>query len=373
MTKTLVRTIVVTLVFVVGGIALGQIIPGPHTDPVHGVHRVLTSPPSVGACIQCHDTHGDQEDLITPEEPVLFRANDNNVCFDTSGVGGCHNNMALNYPLPDYDFMPDFSSSPSYPEANAGGDKIHGVDYRGRWPGSYVYDSTIKLAGRYTSPHRNDIDMPMQDSQGNGLCLNCHSPHGTLNEFDQLTGDYRGMEGHADFGAPTAYDLCFDCHSSSGPMGMNTDGRLIQDFYDESLNPQTAGHQIRRNPEIAISWPSWVQVGDKMPCFICHNPHGSQGNNGSQPNAFLLNDAIPDWSGITDPRHVASEARRVCFGCHIPSDGIPGSRTVMGIVMNTIPNKGAHRSFATRNCMEVHGDMYGSGTSWNIHNPIGDN
>ncbi len=361
------------VLILLAGLVGGQTLPGPHMDSTHGVHRVLTSPPTIGDCIQCHETHGDEDGLAIPEAPILFRANDNNFCFDTSGVGGCHNNTALNYPLPDTDFMPDFGDYPGYPEANSGGDKTRGVEYRGRWPGSFVFETTAMTGGRYVSPHRNDIDMPLQDSQGTGQCLNCHSPHGTPNPFDQLTGDYRGMEGHADFGAPTAYDLCFDCHGSSGPPGMNTNGRMIQDFYDESLNPQTAGHQIRLNPDIAISWPSWVQAGDKLPCYICHNPHGSQGNNGAQPNAFLLNDAIPGWSGITDPINVSSQGRAVCFGCHIPSDGVPGSITVMGIVMNTLPDKGPHRTVGARNCMEVHGDMYGSSTSWNVHNPIGAN
>jgi len=360
-------TLAAALLVLAGSRLPAQVQSGPHTDPVYGVERVATTPPTIGACTQCHDMHGDDQ-TFPPAAPVLFRPDDNNLCYDTSGVRGCHNSTPLNYPLVDSDFMPVYTQYPGYPEANASGDKIHGVQYRGRWPGSYVYESTATVNGHDISPHRNDIDMPRQDAQGHGLCLNCHDPHGTDNPFDMLLGTYRGVEGHADFGPPAAYQECFSCHGPDGPPGMNSAGRYIQDFYDEGLNPQTAGHQIRRNPAIALSWPSYMQVGDKLPCYICHNPHGSRGNNGAEPNAYLLNDAIPGWSGITDPLNVAEQGRRVCFGCHIPSDGVPGSRVVLGIVMNTIPNKMPHRSSNRRNCMDVHGNFYGSSTSHNIHN-----
>ena len=344
-----------------------QILPGPHTDPVYGVERVATTPPSIGACTQCHDIH-DTDQTAPAEEPVLFRPNDNNLCYDTSGVGGCHDATPLNYPLPSSDFMPEFTDYPGYPEANASGDKIHGVMYRGRWPGSVVFESPDLVNGHYVSPHRNDLDMPIQDAEGVGQCRNCHDPHGTTNPFDMIKGNYRGVEGHADFGPPEAYDHCFGCHGPDGPTGMNPSGRLIADFYDEGLNPETAGHQIRRDPDIALSWPAYMQVGDKLPCYACHNPHGSRGNDGVQPNAYLLNDAIPGWSGITDPRNVAEQGRRVCLGCHIPADGVAGSREVLGIVMNTLSWRGPHRSGSTRNCMDCHGRSYDTGTSHNIHN-----
>ena len=359
--------LLVAVCCLLAGRAPAQVVNGPHLDPQYGVERVATTPPTIGRCTQCHDIH-DTDPTAGPAEYVLYRPSDNNLCYDPSSVSGCHNAVPLNYPLPLQDFMPDYTDYPGYPEANAGGEKIHGVLYRGRWPGSTVFESPDQVGGHYISPHRNDLDMPRQDAQGVGQCLNCHDPHGTTNPFDALKGDYRGVEGHADFGPPEAYQHCFQCHGQGGPTGMSPEGRLIEDLYDESINPGTAGHQIRRDPDIALSWPSYMQVGDKLPCSVCHNPHGSRGNDGVQPNAFLLNDAIPGWSGITDPLNVAEQGRRVCFGCHIPSDGVPGSREVLGIVMNTIPNRGPHRSSATRNCMDVHGKWYSSSTSHNIHN-----
>ncbi len=348
----------------------GQIQDGAHTDPLHGVERVVTIPSSRGTCVQCHDMHAMDSGQVTGEEPALFRANNNALCFDVSGGGGCHNEPAVNYPMPDSDFMPEFSLYPGYPETNAGGEITHGVDLRGRWPGSSVYENSGQYLGRDYSPHYLDPDMPLQDNLGGGMCLNCHSPHGTDNAFDLLTANYTNAGGHADFGTPPNQQLCFDCHGPNGPGGMNSSGRLIADYFDESVNPGTAGHQIRRNPDIALSWPTSVQVGDKLPCYLCHNPHGSRGANGSSPNTFMLNDGRPGWSGLTDPRGNAQDSRTICFGCHIPSDGVPGSRVVMGIVMNTIPDKGPHRMSSARSCAEVHGSLYDTPSSVNIHNIV---
>ncbi len=345
-----------------------QIMDGPHSDPVHGVERVATVPPTVGACVHCHDMHALENEDYPENEPALFATNDNNLCFDTTGVGGCHNDQPLNYPLPQMDFMPDFSEYPGYPEANEGGDITHGVDFRGRWPGRFTFENTGQINGHDFSPHFLDADMPRRDTQGTGMCLNCHDPHGTSNPFDMLKGTYIDMGGHENFGAPDNYQLCFDCHGPSGPAGMNNSGRMIQDFYDQSYNGETSGHQIRRNPDIALSWPSQVQIGDKLPCYACHNPHGSRGANGAEPNAFLLNDNIPGWSGLTDPRNVSEQSRRLCFGCHIPADGVPGSRSVLGIIMNTIPDRGAHRSNSNQSCAQIHGAIYDTPNSSNIHN-----
>jgi hypothetical protein len=150
---------------------------------------------------------------------------------------------------------------------------------------------------------------------------------------------------------------------------MDPENRTIEDFYDRGLNGENAGHQIRRNPAVAISWPAHVRIGDRLPCYDCHNPHGSRGNDGAQPNGFLLSDQRPGWSGLTDTMNDAQQARRFCFGCHIPSDGIPGSQTVEGIVLNAISAQPQHASTAAQSCHDCHGRDYSSPTANNVHNP----
>jgi hypothetical protein len=150
---------------------------------------------------------------------------------------------------------------------------------------------------------------------------------------------------------------------------MDPENRRIEDYYNPGLNGENAGHRIRRNPQVALSWPFYAQVGDMLPCYDCHDPHGSEGYNRVEPNAYLLSDQRPEWSGIIDPREDPAQARRFCLGCHIPADGIPGSKMVEGIVMNAISVRDEHLSGSSTGCYDCHGSDYSSSTSNNVHNP----
>jgi predicted CXXCH cytochrome family protein len=209
-----------------------------------------------------------------------------------------------------------------------------------------------------------DTDMPELDSANRGLCANCHNPHGTTNPFDMLTSTY------IDPGPNANYQLCFDCHNSTtGPLGMDTANTLIEDFYNQSPN---GGHRIKCSTKAVTGTcpPDGISVGDKMPCYNCHNPHGSKGNDGINPNTNLLSDQRSGWSGLTDTLNTASQVRSFCLGCHVPSDGTPGSNTVMDISMNAIPAvSGAHETSATASCYGCHGSSYTAGTDTNVHNP----
>lgn len=342
----------------------------PHGDPTTGVLRVTTDPPTQGECSQCHSTHGDEATgTVLPKE--LFTQNTNQLCFTTSGDGACHQAMPSNYPLDEIDRIPETEPEAAYFEANTGGTRLTGVDLRGRWPGETVYtDPGMTASGHYFSPHAHDADMPRRDPGGEGMCLNCHDPHGTDNPFDILIGTYRGVGGANAVGLPVEYEHCLQCHSSMGPAGMDPENQLIADFYDPGLN-RFAGHMIMKDPNIALSWPASIEVGDMMPCYNCHNPHGSQGNSGAAPNAFLISDQRPEWSNLTDTLNDPTQARQFCFGCHIPADGVAGSKTVMGIVMNTLPNKTQHLTVDPQNraCQSCHGDDYSRARGNNVHNP----
>ncbi len=344
--------------------------PTPHDDPATGVLRVLTNPPTRGECTQCHPSHG--EDLGELAAPMLFTENTNRLAFWTEAASQCHSGLPVNYPLDEDDRLPEIEPDAGYFEANDGGVRRVGVEYRGRWPGRQVYTSPLVTpGGHYISPHARDPEMPRRDDGGEGLCLNCHDPHGRDGNHDLLIEPYQGIGGHGSSGPPPEYRACLSCHGHDGPGGMEMQNQLIEDFYDPSLNGQTAGHQIRRNPAVALSWPSHVQVGDMLPCYDCHNPHGSQGYNGAQPNGFLISDQRTGWSGLTSTLTDAAQARRFCFGCHIPTDGIAGTQTVEGIVMNSLSqDEAAHVSTALESCYDCHGRDYSGPTGHNVHNPL---
>jgi hypothetical protein len=339
----------------------------PHGDPSTGVLRVLTETSTRGQCTQCHPQHDDESGTGT--ERVLFTDNDNSLCFSLSGASPCHQARPSNYPLRETDRLPIGEPDAGYFEYNTGGVRRPGVLLRGRWPGENVYrDPRLLPAGQYVSPHAHDPDMPRRGPGGEGLCLNCHDPHARPGR-DLLRGPYGGISGHGESSPPAAYRLCFACHGSGGPGGMPPESRAIADFYDSSLNGPSAGHQIRRDPRIALSWPPHVQVGDKLPCYDCHNVHGSEGNDRTRPNGSLISDQRLDWSGLTDTRNVAAQARGFCLGCHIPSDRIAGTQEVEGIVMNTLSERPAHASADVQSCYECHGSDYSSPTGNNVHNP----
>ncbi len=345
-----------------------------HGDALSGVERVVTDPPTVGECSQCHYMHASVDGNPTggPFPYGLFCENTNNLCFDPSGRGGCHGDIPTGYPAQETDRLPEGSSSPGYFEYNSGGERITGVKNRKRWPGMVAYtDQRTFGDGRYFSPHRNDRDMPLRDQAGNGLCINCHDPHVTDNPFDLLLYPYLEISGSGEVGPPEHYELCFRCHGPDGPVGMDEENRRISDYYDSRINnDDRAGHQIKMSDDIALSWPNYVQKGDKLPCYDCHNPHGSLGHDGVQPNGFLISDQRDGWSGLTDTLNDPQQTRRFCFGCHIPADGVPGSRSVEGIIMNTIPSEvQEHYSGREASCYDCHGRDYSSSNSLNVHHP----
>jgi len=106
-----------------------------------------------------------------------------------------------------------------------------------------------------------------------------------------------------------------------------------------------------------------------LPCYDCHNPHGSEGSDGVRPNAFLISDERPEWAGLTNTLTDPAQTRRFCWGCHIPSDGIPGIKQVGGIIMNAISVREPHRSSSTHGCYDCHGNDYTDPESENVHRP----
>jgi hypothetical protein len=361
---------VLTAVLSLTALELGaQPLFNPHGDPVTGVLREATIPSTRGECMQCHPVHAESSEPV-PNPILLFTENDNRLPFWDQGDGPCHRGRPDNYPLTESDRLPDTEIDAGYFEANLGGIRRVGVEFRGRWPGADVYtDPGVTAGGHYHSPHAQDPDMPRQGPNGEGLCFNCHNPHGTPNPFDLLTAPYRSISGANSVGAPEAYRLCLSCHGADGPAGMDVESRLIEDYYDGWLNPQHGGHRINKSSDVAIYWPPHIQAGDMLPCYDCHNPHGSEGNNGVQPNAFVISDQRPGWSGLTDTINDAEQCRRFCLGCHIPSDGVAGTQEVEGILMNTLSSRGPHVSTSSRSCYDCHGRDYSSPTGFNVHNP----
>jgi hypothetical protein len=320
-----------------------------------GVFRDPTVPR--GDCRQCHISHEE----FQPQVKNLFEPNDNMLCYSTSGVEGCHINRptggSSGYPAQEQDRFPDQHTYHGYFEANSGGQKTTGANNRVRWPGRSIWESLSY------SKHHSSPNMPRLDGTGQGSCLNCHEPHNGASPYDQLVKQYGPIAGSTTSGAPPEYNMCFQCHGPSGPTSLPPQSRRIADFYSRTLSGSSrAGHAIDMTRGA-------VKKGDRLPCYDCHNPHGSAGSNGQNPNGFLLSDQRPGWYGLTDIRNDSTQVRRFCTGCHAYPDQVTPSILVEGITAKKLPSRYPHRSYETTHCYDCHGRDYSSPRGDNVHNP----
>jgi hypothetical protein len=332
----------------------GRFRTSPHGSPTSGVNYSNQYP--TGSCAQCHHSH----DPSSPYPFGLFRENSNDLCL-TASQGGCHADQpagaSSGYPAQESDRMPNGSSDPGYFEYNNAGTRVAGLANLVRWPGQQVWQDLNH------SPHNSSPNMPIKDAFGNGSCDNCHNVHGGPSEHDMLDTTYLGISGSQNGLVADNYKLCLSCHSPYGPVGMADSSKHISEYYDRAMNPnQRSGHGVS-------SASGYIPGNSRLPCYDCHNPHGSQGYDRLGPNAYLLSDQRTGWWGLDSIKTDTAQVRRFCFGCHKTSDGLRGG-TVEGMTMppltNLIPE---HASTSSRHCYDCHGRDYSSGTSHNVHNP----
>jgi hypothetical protein len=118
-------------------------------------------------------------------------------------------------------------------------------------------------------------------------------------------------------------------------------------------------------------------VGAPLPCFECHNPHGS-----TRGNASLITD---ERGASLDTTTSAGSVRAFCFTCHTTSDttegwdSVAGTYTadasageVVGLARDGgvlhLPEGPGHARADTESCYQCHGDSYSPG-GYNVHNP----
>lgn len=364
----------------------------PHGSTTQGVNRLSGVEPQ-GSCGHCHYEHysydattpphvADETEAGGPFNYLLFKNTSsagNAPCFKTTG---CHKELPATYPATETDRMPTGSTYPGYYEKNSGADtKVWGVNNRARWTGQTNWENATY------SLHYVDGNMPEQDGSGKGKCTNCHNPHGTASTYDTLTAKdntggtfesvtnpYTGVKdtalaGNRDSqGRPKSYALCFSCHSEDATArgaGMNASSKKIGFYYSQTTNNDNeSGHQITKDADIATSWPAWVQVGDKLDCSSCHNPHGTGSN-----NKKLISDQVGINTVSNFDPGVAASVRGFCFSCHCASDAGVCTNTVQGITMKQIPAKTEHTAGNGTSCFNCHGNDFSTNTARNVHHP----
>ncbi|HSQ21910.1 MAG TPA: cytochrome c3 family protein, partial [Coriobacteriia bacterium] len=250
-------------------------------------HRVEDStgtpePDLTNVCADCHEPHG--EALGLPRAEIngwtVDRDTDPN-----SWCRGCHD--------PDSN---DADAEGLTPDANwsgVTGDAYYDQIFSSRDASSYPTFGTFRGWDAYetNSAHSSILasaSVVIQGSpertaeRGVGDCLWCHASHRAPSEYDNLVGEF-GPSSPGDHGA----GVCFvsgACHDISDGYG--------------------SGHLVS-SPTAVLA------VGSPLPCYECHNAHGSRND-----NAMLGQDTLGQ---NLDPSTPEGEAA-FCYTCHLSSD-----------------------------------------------------
>lgn len=233
-----------------------------------------------------------------------------------------------------------------------------------------------------------------------GDCLWCHASHRSTATYDGLLGEYRATTATDAAGGATAgryAQACFECHGNSSSTvylpaatytnayWKNTAGAPdIYTLVTDTTNSRS-GHRVK------TASGAYYAQGSPLPCYECHNPHGSK--NG---NVLMISDAL---GGNLNPGGTAAQVRQFCFSCHTTGDGTPAGwdsdsnndgvhtdgvytttlantaagSTAVGISRTVAPptsylrltTSSYHLQAATQSCMACHDDAHnpGSGVS----------
>ncbi|MHB1019588.1 MAG: cytochrome c3 family protein [Coriobacteriia bacterium] len=331
------------------------------------------------ACTSCHYPHADSTTRMRlPQETIngkTVTGADNTWCF------ACHDDAqswwvsvdALNRDTTDYtDLIPT-------PSLNATGYPLVGT-----FPGQTVYGTPAKNA-HASIPAGSMDDWAMASREATrvaGDCLWCHSGHRGVSEYDGLVGKFGASTDQVKDTVNGEYaEVCFTCHKVDGLVP-------APDIASAALGDAAdSGHTIRTDD---ARYPK----GSPLPCYECHNPHGSTRNNTANISDALGQNLDP--RDPADPLNVGAskeKVRQFCFSCHVTYDvdplttrpwawdsvagayvAVTDGATAIGLPRNVavgvndlrLPMANGHNVGDTdRACYECHGDVHKpmSGTS----------
>lgn len=322
------------------------------------------------ACSSCHSPHGNS--ALRPKLPAKS--------VNSVTVGAAGNEWCLACHNDEQDWYAKLGTYPplAAPTLDASGYPVAGV-----FAGRSVYTSS-------TANAHVGIPSSTEPTRTTGDCLYCHNAHGSTSRYDSLNATLAPStpSSVAQDRATGAYAaLCFSCHGGGSwetSGAANIKQYVTHEAGDES-SAASGGHRIK-------SAGGLLPVNAPVPCYDCHNPHGS-----SRGNKKLLSDALGgsfDTSVITGgPEGV----RAFCLSCHVTSDlfgwestsatyaAVPATATVEGLLRNggaagsgpgggynwlrLKVTPGHQRADASTSCYECHGNGYGSADSNNVHDP----
>jgi predicted CXXCH cytochrome family protein len=246
-----------------------------HGQADGGVNRTPAVP--VGHCRQCHDTRT----LPQPQPHLLFRANDNTLCVT------CHAG----------------AGAASYLGATVYDGGAHWGSAKALWPGP--------------SPAAR----PPGDE---GLCLTCHTPHGTR--------DGQGLV--PSLGLVREEALCLACHDGSGPASTNMAAELAK----AAAHPvvATSGVHEAREPLVPATFGAGRRHAE---CVDCHNPHAASdaARLAGVPRVAVTNGAagaVPAYALLAATDATPVQEYQLCFKCHASWTTQPAGQDDLALGLN---------------------------------------
>ena len=321
----------------------------------HSLTEPTAGSAKVGACSTCHYTHGS----IADDGRMLPAKTINGVAVTSAGPQLC---LACHDSGNSW-FGPGYPSTSS-PTRNAAGYPVSGT-----WTGPATYASSTN-AHRLLPETTVTVGAGAPQPREQGDCRYCHASHRGSNTYDSLLSTFTVPTDatlSADRVDGSYADLCFKCHGGVKPVGFATAPTDIKSFATSSS--PSAGHSI-------VTSGGLLPVGSPLPCFECHNPHGSNRDNGR---------LISDERGAALETSTSTGVRRFCFTCHTTSGTAAGWDSVAGDYAAVssgeqvvgIPRDGGvlhlsaregHAQGDSASCYDCHGNAYTVGGS-NVHNP----
>ena len=320
----------------------------------HVVSSETSNAAGISGCASCHDVHGSADgNRNIPARRV------NGVAVFSAGrqlCVACHDDADSWY-------------GAGYPSTTSPTRDATGYPVSGTWPGPSTYDSDTDAhrlipAVSRTSPSGESIDREQGD------CRYCHASHGGANAYDGLLTTFTVPSQStlsADRAEGSYAALCFTCHGDGNPNALPDAPVNIKRFVTAASD--SAGHSI-------VTSGGTLPVGAQLPCFECHNPHGSKRGNSS-----LLSDERGSSLGTTN----AARVREFCFTCHTTSDTTAGwdssgstyapvdpAEKIVGLPREGgvlhLPAVDGHAEGDSASCYECHGNSYDLAGN-NVHNP----
>lgn len=314
----------------------------------HRVEQLTAGGDLTNGCSSCHKAHLAAATNPGLPRPEINGATVNRAAEPNSWCGACHNDT--------HDWQG--ASKGSYPALlTAPSRDATGYPVLGTFPGKTTYGASLHATIPPGTAAGTD--------RGEGDCLWCHASHRGPNGYDGLLATFRPTTAAtlaADQSTGQYAASCLGCH----------DGSTAAFDIKQQVTSGTsgAGHRVRTSG-------GTLPKGAPLPCYECHNPHGS-----ALGNTAMISDAL---GGNLDPRGDAAHVRQFCFTCHTTGD-LPhygwdsdlnddGSHDDGGYVVATGTVAGlrrdswmlalsanrAHMLNGDQSCFACHGDVHAPG------------